>query len=90
MAKPRKYERFTCKYFSWTLQTRNGIYWADGRSNLRNAGRHSLGTKNRDEAMEMLQRLDLTIAIENGMAAPEAVETVGRGGIDPNRRSQTI
>jgi integrase len=73
MPKRRKHERYAGKYFTWTILTRDDVYWADGRSNSVNAGRHSLGTKDRAEALELLPRLDLTIAIENGLAQPEAL-----------------
>ena len=73
MPAKRKYERFAGKFFTWTVLTRAGVFWADGRSNAVDAGRHSLGTKRRDEAIELLARLDLTIAIENRLAGAEAL-----------------
>ena len=54
--KPKK-ERVTGRFFTWLVGTRNGVYYADGRSNPKDVGRHSLGTRDRDEAMERLQRL---------------------------------
>lgn len=74
MPKKLKYERYAGKYFSWTLLQRNGVFWADGRSNSINAGRHSLGTKIREEAVDALQHLDLTIAVQHGLADPELLE----------------
>jgi integrase len=65
--KPKK-ERVPCEYFSWLLGTRNGVFYADGRSGGRNLGRHSLGTRDRDEALELLRRLDLTKAVDAGLA----------------------
>ena len=73
MPAKRKYERYAGKYFTWTILTRDDVYWADGRSNPINVGRHSLGTKNRAEALELLPRLDLTMAVEHGLAQPEAL-----------------
>jgi len=73
MPKPRKHERYAGKYFTWTILTRDDVYWADGRSNTINAGRHSLGTKSREEAIGLLPRLDLTIAIEHKLAEAEAL-----------------
>ncbi len=76
MPAKRKYERFAGKYFTWTIVTRDDVYWADGRSNRINVGRHSLGTKIRAEAINLLPRLDLTIAIENKLAEPEALAQI--------------
>jgi integrase len=50
------------------LGTRTGVYYADGRSNTPDLGRHSLGTKVRQEALDQLQRLDLVKAVEVGKA----------------------
>ncbi len=58
----------TGQYFTWKLWRRGGVYQADGRSNTANAGRHSLGTTDRLEAVELLKRLDLTMAVEHGLA----------------------
>lgn len=44
------------------------MYQADGRSNPANAGRHSLGTTDRSEAVESLKTLDLVMAVELGLA----------------------
>jgi len=65
--KPMK-ERVPCEYFAWLLGTRNGVYYADGRGGGRDLGRHSLGTRDREEALELLRRLDLTKAVEAGLA----------------------
>src|SRR5207248_1912246 len=40
----------------------------DGRSNRQNLGRHSLGTRDRAQALEKLKRLDLVKAVEFGLA----------------------
>lgn len=74
MPRPRKYERLVCRYFSWTLLSRDEIFWADGRSNPIKVGRHSLGTKSRAEAIEALHRLDLTMAVKHGLAESELLE----------------
>jgi hypothetical protein len=42
-----KKERIDGRYYIWLLGTRHGVYYADGRSNRRNAGRHSLGSRDR-------------------------------------------
>ncbi len=51
------------------VDIRNGIYYADGRSsNPQDVGRHSLGTRDRKEALHQLARLDLVKAVEFGLA----------------------
>jgi integrase len=58
-----------CQYFRWLVYSRNGTYYADGRSgNAQDAGRHSLGTDDRREALENLKRLDLVRAVKLGLA----------------------
>jgi hypothetical protein len=54
---------------------RNSVWYADGRSNERNPGRHSLGTRRRADAEHSLGRLDLARAIDMGLAQPEATRT---------------
>ena len=68
MPKKRKNEMIAGQYFTWKLWRRGGVYQADGRSNPANAGRHSLETKDRAEAVESLMRLDLAMAVEHGLA----------------------
>lgn len=67
MSKPRKNEQVRCSHFMWLLSTRNGIWYADGRANPVNAGRHSLGTKNRVEALRLLPDLDRVRAEDLGL-----------------------
>ena len=76
MPKRRKHERYMGRYFSWALLNREGVFWADGRTNKINVGRHSLGTKIREEAFAALQQLDLTMAVQHGLAEPEVLEPV--------------
>lgn len=69
MPKLRKKEEITCTYFRWLLGQRNGVWFADGRSNAINLGRHSLGTRDYDEARRtILPQLDLTMAVRHGLA----------------------
>jgi integrase len=68
MAARRKKEKIVGQYLCWLIGTRGGVYYADGRSNRRKAGRHSLGTRDRAEALEALKRLDLKIAVRFGLA----------------------
>lgn len=67
MPKPRKYELVRCKHFTWRLSRRAEVFYADGRSNQLNAGRLSLGTKYRDEALRLLEELDIERAADFGL-----------------------
>ena len=58
----------SCQHFTWRLFQRDGVYYADGRAVARNLGKHSLGTRDKREALENLQRLDLCKAVEFGLA----------------------
>ena len=49
MPKPSKNEAVKCAYFTWRLVCRSGMWYADGRSNIPNAGRQSLGAKDKRE-----------------------------------------
>lgn len=64
--------KIVCMYFSWNLFSRCGVFYADGRHNRPSLGRHSLGTRDRAEAMEMLRALDRRKAIELRLIEPEA------------------
>lgn len=68
MPKKRQKDRIEEKYFVWLLGQRNGVWQADGRSNDPNPGRHSLGTKDRAEALRLIKDLDLKRAVELGRA----------------------
>ena len=72
MAKPRKNELVRCRHFAWRLFQRGGVWYADGRSNSMNPGRHSLGTRDRDEAMNQLANLDQVQAEDLGLAPKSA------------------
>jgi integrase len=75
--KPNK-ERVQGRFFTWLLGTRgNGVFYADGRSNAQDAGRHSLGTRDRAEALEQLHRLDLHRAVTLGMCDASALKGDG-------------
>src|SRR4051812_13548856 len=76
--KPKK-ERVPGQYFAWLLGTRNGVYYADGRSNVPGAGRHSLGTRDRREALDRLRHLDLAKAAEHGLADASLLKRDGNG-----------
>lgn len=68
MSPKRRREKIAGQYFVWLLGHRAGMWQADGRTNTPNAGRHSLGTKDYDEALSYLKRLDKVMAVELGLA----------------------
>ncbi len=70
MSKPRKYEIIRCVNFCWRLANRQGVWQADGRSNPVSAGRHSLGTRVKQEALDRLSELDQLRAEELGLIPP--------------------
>ncbi len=63
----RKKEKIVGAHFIWLLGQRNGLWAADGRTNRLNPGRHSLGTRDYDEAVRALSRLDMTMAVKFGL-----------------------
>jgi integrase len=67
MPKPGKYEQIQCTHFLWRLLRRDGVFYADGRSNKQNAGRHSLGTRNKEETRSLLMQLDSQRAVDLGL-----------------------
>lgn len=70
MTRKRTGQRYVGKYFRWTLRRRSGVWVADGRGNHTNAGRHSLGTRDSDEARKRLTALDHRIAVQFGLVKP--------------------
>ncbi|WP_437191161.1 tyrosine-type recombinase/integrase [Planctomicrobium sp. SH527] len=78
MPKPRKKELLRCRYFSWLLGQRNGVYFADGRSNHPPLGRHSLSTRERSEALTALEELDVVKAVEHGLAERHLLSTLAQ------------
>ena len=81
-------EKVACRYFTWLLGRRDAVWQADGRSNRPPAGRHSLGTDDHGEALRLLERLDLTMAVEHGLADPAALGPEHRDelSLDEGRR----
>lgn len=75
MPKKRTNELIQSTYFRWILRERAGVYFADGRANQTRVGRHSLGTRDRSEALELLRELDLTKAVEHGLADASLLKT---------------
>jgi integrase len=68
MPAKRKKDQVAGTHFVWLLGQRDGVYYADGRSNPRPAGRHSLGTRDYAEALKALERLDVVQAVTWGLA----------------------
>jgi hypothetical protein len=68
MPKKRDKEQVVCPHLTWLLGQRNDVFFADGRSNRVNAGRHSLGMRDRTQAIENLKQLDRVRAVEFGLA----------------------
>lgn len=73
MSRRHRKEKVSCRYFTWLLGRRDEVWQADGRSNRPNAGRHSLGTDDHQEARRLLVELDLTMAVKHGLADPSAL-----------------
>ncbi|MFT3881092.1 MAG: site-specific integrase [Gemmatales bacterium] len=75
MPKQRKKELIVCKYFRWKLGKRNGVFFADGRSGNRiNLGRHSLGSKDKNQAIEAMKALDEQMAVKHGIISKENLQ----------------
>lgn len=72
---PRKPTRtpICCRYFTWRLFQRDGVWYADGRTKEINLGKHSLGTRDYQEAVIELQQLDGQMAVDQGLADPHAI-----------------
>jgi hypothetical protein len=79
MPRPLQSEKVKCTYYTWILRLVGDMYHADGRTNRPNTGRHSLGTKDLQEARRRLDQLDLKIAVRNKIAVSPAPAPV------PNR-----
>ena len=78
----RKHELVNCQYFEWRLFQRSDVWYADGRFENRNLGKHSLGTRDRAEAGQALRKLDYRKAIEHGLARDT--------GVDPDNRLEIV
>ncbi len=74
MPRKRQKEPIRGQFFLWLLGTRNGVYCVDGRSNTQDAGRHSLGTRDRKTALQQLVRLDKVRAVQMGLAPPAILD----------------
>jgi integrase len=76
MPRRPKHQVITCQYFVWRLFTRDGVYYADGRGSKHDLRKHSLGTRDPDEALERLKQLDQHEAVRLGLAAPRTNSTL--------------
>jgi hypothetical protein len=85
LAKKRRSERIASVYFVWRVFRRNKIYWADGRSKKIDAGRHSLGTADHDEAVSRLHQLDAVRAVELKQADESILKSVDKDEITLER-----
>ena len=77
---PRKPDRtpISCEFFTWRVFQRNGVWYADGRGGEYDLGKHSLGTRDRDEALSNLRLLDRKKAGEHRLATPQAEHAIGQ------------
>lgn len=64
----------SCKHFTWRLFRRDGVFYADGRTNKHQLGKHSLGTRDREEALTRLKQLDQQQAVEHGLISAAALD----------------
>lgn len=57
---PRKPKQppIACEFFVWQLRLRDGVFYADSGRGKFKFGKQSLGTKDQDEAIKNLRRLD--------------------------------
>ncbi len=78
MPRKAKYEAIRCQHFTWRLSRRHGVWYADGRTNPIDVGRHSLGTRDKAEARELLARLDEARAVHFGLVEPKQALHVTR------------
>ena len=67
--------RVSCEFFNWNLFRRDGVYYADGRMNSPSLGKHSLGTRDQENARAALRELDHRIAVQKKKAQPRLSST---------------
>jgi integrase len=73
MPRPSKQQPIRCQYFAWRLFQRDGVWYADGRNGETKLGKHSLGTRDQDEALSELAQLDAHMAVKQGRATAETL-----------------
>jgi integrase len=72
MPKPKPTPLIRCEFFRWRLRDRAGVFYADGRGNHPPLGKHSLGTRDRNEAQRLLPVLDQRMAVKLGLV-PQSI-----------------
>src|SRR5712692_5707582 len=82
MARKTSKTRISCEHFVWLLGQRDGVFYADGRSNQSPLGRHSLGTRHREQALDALRQLDRVKAVELGLVRPQRSNSVVETQLD--------
>lgn len=70
-----------CEFFAWRIFVRDGVYYADGRFSQRNLGKHSLATRDLNEALENLRKLDRQKAVELGLSSHAAIVDASRSEV---------
>ena len=68
--------QIVCEYYHWNLFRRDGVYYADGRLNQPSLGKHSLGTRDRDQALAALRTLDRQMALSRQVIRPRQEESI--------------
>lgn len=71
MGKHNSSKTIRCRYYTWKLFRRGTIYYADGRGNATNLGKHSLNSKTEEDALQKLQFLDEAMARKTGLIPRE-------------------
>ena len=69
-----KHKIVQCPFYRWVLKRRGRVWYADGRGNRPELGRHSLGTCDQQAALERLEHLDHVKAVEHGRAEDTPVQ----------------
>lgn len=64
----KKADSIQGRFFLWKLFRREGVIYADGRSNSPPLKKYSLGTRDRTDALQLLSQLDQQLAVEQGLA----------------------
>ena len=76
-----------CEFFTWRMFQRDGVYYADGRcSGQSGVGKHSLGTRDRGEAMDRLRMLDRKLAVDQGLCESVSESSPGELSIEEGWR----
>lgn len=67
MGRQKSSQTIRCRYYTWKLFRRGAIYYADGRSNATNLGKHTLSARTEEKALQSLHRLDEKMARNAGL-----------------------